>query len=127
MFQLPNLPYDYNAMEPYIDEQTMQIHHDKHHATYVKNLNDALVGHDDLLSMDIDDLVRNLSKVPQELRTKVRNNGGGHSNHSIFWTIMSANGDKEPKGHLAGAITKTFGSFTAFQEKFTQAALDSPI
>src|SRR3989304_5366611 len=97
MFTLPDLPYAYNALEPYIDERTMQIHHDKHHATYVKNLNDVLAGHDDLLAMSVEDLVKNLSQVPEELRTKVRNNGGGHANHSLFWTMMSGNPTGEPR------------------------------
>lgn len=123
MFTLPDLPYAYNALEPYIDEQTMRLHHDKHHATYIKNLNDALIGHEDLLTMEIDELLRNLSKVPEGLRTKVKNNGGGHSNHAFFWTIMTPSADKEPKGRLAEEITKMFGDFPSFQEKFTQAAL----
>ncbi len=127
MFSLPDLPYAYNALEPYIDERTMQIHHDKHHAAYVKNVNDALVGHDDLLSMSIEELVKNLSKVPENVRTKVRNNGGGHANHSLFWQIMapaSANASAgKPKGELAKAIDAVFESFEKFQEKFSAAGM----
>ena len=97
MFTLPDLPYDYAALEPYIDTETMHIHHDKHHAAYVKNLNDALVGHEDLLSMGIDDLISDLGKIPEEIRIKVKNNGGGHANHSLFWEIMSGNPKSERK------------------------------
>ncbi len=122
MFTLPELPYAYNALEPFIDERTMQIHHDKHHAGYVKNVNDALVGHDDLLSLSIEDLVKNLAKIPEDVRTKVRNNGGGHYNHSLFWTIMGPNANGElrmPNGELRKAIDSTFESFEKFQELFS--------
>lgn len=104
----------------------MQIHHDKHHATYVKNLNDALAGHDDLLAMPFEELVKNLSKVPEEARTKVRNNGGGHFNHSLFWTVMSPNPNGEPRTpgpELAKVIDAAFGSLDAFKQKFTAAGL----
>jgi superoxide dismutase, Fe-Mn family len=126
MFTLPELPYAYNALEPYIDERTMHIHHDKHHAAYVKNLNDALVGNDQLLSMDIDALVTSLSDVPEAIRTKVRNNAGGHANHSLFWQIMAANPSGSrlaPSGALKKAIDTAFGGFAQFQEKFSAAAL----
>jgi Fe-Mn family superoxide dismutase len=124
MFKLPELPYDYSALEPFIDTETMHIHHDKHHATYVKNLNDALVGHDDLLSLDINDLISDLTKIPEDIRTKVKNNGGGHANHSLFWEIMCAPSESEsPSGKLLEAINKSFGDFPTFQEKFTDAGL----
>jgi Fe-Mn family superoxide dismutase len=109
MFELPELGYSFDALEPHIDAKTMEIHHDKHHGTYVTKLNDALKGHDELLSMDIAELIMNLNKVPEDIRKTVRNNGGGHANHSFFWTIMSPDGGGEPSGELASAITKTFG------------------
>jgi Fe-Mn family superoxide dismutase len=123
MFQLPELGYSFDALEPHIDAKTMEIHHDKHHATYVAKLNDALKGHDDLLAMDIVELITNLDKVPEDIRTTVRNNGGGHANHSFFWSIMSPDGGGEPKGELAVAINKTFGSFDDFKTKFKEAAV----
>ena len=126
MFTLPDLPYDYSDLEPYIDTETMHLHHDKHHAAYVANLNDALAGHEEFLKMDVAELVRNLAKVPEEVRTKVRNNGGGHANHSFFWTIMgpaSGGAGGQPSGKLLEAIKGSFGDFTVFQEKFSQAAL----
>ena len=124
MFTLPDLPYDFNALEPYLDERTMKLHHDFHHATYVKNVNDALSGHDDLLKMDIIDLIQNLDKVPEDVRVKVRNNGGGHYNHSLFWVIMGPGGGKEPSGKLGEAIQDTFGDFKAFKEQLSNAARD---
>jgi len=123
MFTLPELPYAYNALEPHIDERTMQIHHDKHHAAYIKNLNDALAGQDALLAMSVEDLVADLSKVPEAVRTKVRNNAGGHANHSFFWQIMGPNAGGVPSGKLATAITAAFGSFEQFQEKFAAAGV----
>ncbi len=123
MFSLPDLPYDYNALEPFIDEETMRIHHDKHHAAYVKNLNDALAGHEDLLDMDVDTLLVNLNEVPEEIRTKVRNNAGGHANHTFFWQIMSKPEGKNPTGELLATINKSFESFDNFKEKFTAAGL----
>jgi len=126
MYTLPELPYAYNALEPYIDERTMQIHHDKHHAAYVKNLNDALVGQEELLTMSIEELMKNLAKVPDAVRTKVRNNGGGHYNHSLFWTVMSGNTKGEarkPVGELAKATDIAFGDFGKFQEQFSMAAM----
>src|SRR5882724_9448858 len=97
-FTLPPLPYDYAALEPHIDEQTMRIHHDKHHGTYVTNLNNALKDHSDLQSKSIDDLLRGLNSVPEAIRTAVRNNGGGHANHTMFWEIMAPGGSKQPTG-----------------------------
>ena len=123
MFTLPELPYDYSALEPYIDGQTMRIHHDKHHAAYVKNVNDALAGHDDLLSMEINDLIQNLGQVPDDIRTKVRNNGGGHANHTFFWEIMASASGQKPEGMLLNAINSTFSSLDSFKEKFTNAAM----
>ncbi len=126
MFTLPDLLYPNNALEPYIDERTMQIHHDKHHAAYVKNLNDALVGQEELLTMPIEELMKNLASVPDAVRTKVRNNGGGHFNHSLFWTVMSANPTGKstmPSGELKSAVDNTFGSFEKFQEQFTASAM----
>lgn len=128
MYTLPDLPYAYNALEPYIDERTMQIHHDKHHAAYVKNVNDALTlsGVEGLLAMPIEELMKNLAKVADAVRTKVRNNGGGHFNHSLFWTVMSTNpkGDaRTPSGELATAIQSAFGDFVKFQELFSAAGM----
>jgi len=120
-YQLPPLPYDYNALEPYIDTQTMQLHHDKHHQTYVTNLNNAVQGNDQLSAMSVDDLLRNISQVPDSIRTAVQNNGGGHSNHSMFWSIMKPNGGGEPTGDLASAIQQAFGSFDAFKTAFNDA------
>ena len=126
MFTLPELPYAYAALEPFIDERTMQIHHDKHHAAYVKNLNDALSGNETLLSMPIETLLSDLSKVPEQVRTKVRNNGGGHYNHSLFWTLMApaSNGNTpKPSGKMLQAIEASFGSFEQFQDKFSAAGV----
>lgn len=126
MFSLPDLPYDYAALEPYIDEATMRIHHDKHHGAYVKNLNDALAGQEELLAMPVEKLIADLASVPEAVRMKVRNNGGGHANHTLFWEIMTPNPDgalRKPQGDLATAITDAFGSFETFQEKFSSAAL----
>jgi len=120
-FELPPLPYDYNALEPYIDTQTMQIHHDKHHQAYVTNLNNALQGHDQFASTSIDDLLRNIQQVPESIRTAVRNNAGGHSNHTMFWNIMKPNGGSQPGGDLANAIQQAFGSFDAFKTAFNDA------
>ncbi len=118
---LPALPYDYNALEPHIDEQTMRIHHDKHHAGYVAKLNAALEGLDDLMELPVETLVADLGKVPEAKRTAVRNNGGGHANHSLFWTIMAPGGAGAPEGDLAAAIDQAFGSFDAFTTKFSDA------
>ncbi|MBY6270908.1 MAG: superoxide dismutase [Caldibacillus debilis] len=121
-FQLPALPYAYDALEPYIDKETMNIHHTKHHNTYVTNLNSALEGHPELLNKSVEELIQNLDQVPESIRTAVRNNGGGHANHSLFWQILSPNGGGEPTGELREAIEKKFGSFTAFKDEFTKAA-----
>ena len=116
-FTLPPLPYANDALEPHIDARTMEIHHDRHHNTYVTNLNNALANHPDLQNMDINDLMRNLDKVPESARTAVRNNGGGHANHSLFWEIMGPGGGGAPSGALGDAINAAFGSFDAFKEK----------
>lgn len=125
MFEVPKLPYDYNALEPHIDEQTMRVHHDKHHQAYVDNLNKALQGHDKFLNMEIEEVIRRLTDVPEEVRTKLRNHGGGHANHSLFWTIMAppTGGGASPEGALADAINSTFGGFDKFMEEFTNAAM----
>ncbi|SDI32924.1 superoxide dismutase [Natribacillus halophilus] len=122
-YELPDLPYAADALEPHIDEQTMNIHHGKHHNTYVTKLNDALSGHDELANQSVEDLVTNLDKVPENIRTAVRNNGGGHANHKLFWTILSPNGGGKPSGNLLSAIENKWGSFDQFQEEFTNAAL----
>ena len=121
-FELPPLPYDYNALEPYIDTQTMQLHHDKHHNAYVTNLNAALQGHP-FASLAIEEVVRRLNEVPENIRPAVRNNGGGHLNHSMFWQIMSPNGGGQPSGDLAQAINAKFGSFDAFKAAFNDAGV----
>jgi len=121
--QLPPLPYDAGALEPHIDAQTMQIHHGKHHAAYVANLNKALEGHADLQSKSIDDLVRDLSKVPEDIRTAVRNNGGGHLNHTMFWQLMGPNAGGAPSGALGDNIKASFGSFDGMKEQFAKAAM----
>ncbi|HEX6923584.1 MAG TPA: superoxide dismutase [Bacillales bacterium] len=121
-YELPDLPYAYNALEPHIDEETMKIHHDKHHNTYVTKLNAAIEGHDDLAQKSVDDLVADLDAVPEDIRTAVRNNGGGHANHTLFWQIMGPNGGGEPSGELADALNQKFGSFDKFKEAFQNAA-----
>jgi Fe-Mn family superoxide dismutase len=120
-FSLPPLPYDYKALEPHIDEQTMRIHHDKHHGTYVNNLNAALEPHADLQKKSVEELIGNIDALPEAIRTPVRNNGGGHVNHTFFWEIMAPGGAKEPAGALADAIGKTFGGFAQFKEQFAKA------
>jgi superoxide dismutase, Fe-Mn family len=122
-FELPPLPYDYNALEPHIDEQTMRLHHDKHHNTYVNNLNGAIEG-TDLENKSVEELISDLNSVPQDIRRTVRNNGGQHSNHSMFWEIMSPNGGGEPVGDLADAINSSFGSFENLQEQWS--AMSAP-
>ena len=125
MFSLPELPFAYNALEPYIDEQTMHVHHDKHHAAYVKNLNEVLVGHDDLLAMSVEHILSDLSRIPEAIRMKVKNNAGGHANHSMFWKVMGpASSTGKPQNSLATAIDTTFGSFEQFKEKFSFTALN---
>ncbi len=120
-YEVPPLPYDYNALEPHIDEQTMRIHHDKHHATYVTNANNALANHPDLAALQVEELLKDLSRVPENIRTAVRNNAGGHANHTLFWQIMKPNGGGQPSGPLADAINQTFGSFDAFKEELNKA------
>ncbi len=120
--ELPALPYPYDALEPYIDARTMEIHHTKHHQGYVNKLNAALEKHPELAGVALEDLLRNIASVPEDIRTAVRNNGGGHANHSLFWTVMSPNGGGAPSGELAAAISEAFGSFEAFKEAFSTAA-----
>lgn len=122
-FELPQLPYPSNALEPHIDQQTMEIHHGKHHNAYVTNLNKALEGHPDLQNKSLEELLTSLETLPESIRTAVRNNGGGHWNHSLFWKLMSPNGGGEPTGELAAAINAAFGSFDAFKQQFTAAAM----
>ncbi|MFC4558827.1 superoxide dismutase [Virgibacillus kekensis] len=121
-FELPELPYAYDALEPTIDKETMNIHHTKHHNTYVTKLNSALEGHSDLQNKSIEEIVSDLDSVPQDIRTAVRNNGGGHANHSLFWKVMSPDGGGKPSGDLAKKIDDTFGSFDKFKEEFETAA-----
>lgn len=120
--KLPKLPYGYDALEPHIDARTMEIHHSKHHQAYVDKLNAALEGHDALQGKTVIELIMDLDAVPESIRTAVRNHGGGHLNHSIFWTIMSGNGGGTPGGTLTDAIDGAFGSFSDFQEQFSTAA-----
>ncbi len=120
-YQLPELPYAYDALEPHFDKETMNIHHTKHHNAYVTNLNNALEGNEELLSKSIEELIANLDAVPEAARTAVRNNGGGHANHSLFWELLSADGGGQPTGVLAEAIDKKFGSFEAFKVEFAKA------
>jgi Fe-Mn family superoxide dismutase len=122
-FTVPPLPYSFDALEPHIDARTMEIHHDKHHGAYVTNLNKALDGHADLQAKSLDDLLKGLDSVPENIRGAVRNNGGGHWNHSLFWTLMKKGGGGEPKGDLSSAISSAFGSFAGFQEKFAAAGM----
>ena len=121
-YTLPDLPYDYNALEPHIDARTMEIHHGKHHQAYINNANDALQSHPDLAGLGVEELLRQIDRVPEDIRTKLRNNAGGHANHSLFWQIMSPNGGGEPTGALADAIRSAFGDFNGFKEKFSTAA-----
>ncbi len=121
-FELPKLPYDFNALEPYIDARTMEIHYTKHHQGYVNKLNAALEKHPELQGKSIEELLRGLDSVPEDIRTAVRNNGGGHFNHSLFWPVMSPNGGGKPGGELAKAIEGAFGSFDSFKEQFSATA-----
>ena len=121
-FELPKLPYASNALEPHIDAKTMEIHHGKHHQAYVTNANNALKDQPALANLDVNQLIADLSKVPENIRGPVRNNAGGHSNHSFFWTIMGPGKGGAPKGQLAGAINQTWGSFDKFKEEFAKAA-----
>jgi Fe-Mn family superoxide dismutase len=120
-YTLPDLPYAHDALEPHIDKQTMEIHHGKHHQAYINNLNAALEGHADLQGKSIEDLVKDLNAVPENIRTAVRNNGGGHANHSLFWTIMGPGGGGEPGGALAAAINSTFGSLDELKTRINAA------
>lgn len=119
---LPDLPYAHDSLEPHIDAKTMEIHHSKHHNTYVVKLNEALAGHDDLADKTAEELISNLDAIPEGIRGAVRNHGGGHSNHSIFWTTIGPGKGGAPSGDLAAAIDSAFGSFDAFKEKFAAAA-----
>ena len=122
-YTLPDLPYAYDALEPHISKEIMMLHHDKHHAAYVNNLNTAIEKHPELFEKTPEELLMNLNDIPEDIRTAVRNNGGGHVNHSMFWQIMAPNAGGEPSGELAEEIVKTFGSFTEFQEKFNDAGV----
>jgi superoxide dismutase, Fe-Mn family len=119
---LPTLPYPHDALEPHIDKMTMEIHHGKHHNAYVTNLNAALEKHPELQSKSVEDLIRGINSVPEDIRTAVRNNGGGHANHSMFWQIMAPNAGGAPTGAIGDAIKASFGSFDAFKEQFAKAA-----
>lgn len=121
-YTLPDLPYAYDALEPYIDEETMHLHHDKHHNTYVTNLNAAVEKHPELGEKSVEELIADLSAIPEDIRTAVRNNGGGHANHTFFWNIMAPNAGGEPVGELKDAIDEKFGSFDAFKDEFKTAA-----
>jgi len=121
--QLPPLPYDFSALEPHIDTQTMQIHHGKHHQAYVTNLNAALEKHPNLQGKGAEDLVRDLGSVPEDIRTAVRNNGGGHVNHTMFWKMMAPNAGGAPTGAVADAIKASFGGFDAFKEQFAKTGV----
>jgi Fe-Mn family superoxide dismutase len=120
-FTLAPLPYGYDALDPYIDQETMTIHHDKHHAKYVKNLNEAIALHPDLKGQSVEELLLALDTLPEDIITIVRNNGGGHANHTMFWSIMTPDSQGEPTGEIATAITQTFGDFATFQAEFNQA------
>jgi Fe-Mn family superoxide dismutase len=120
--ELPKLPYDYNALEPYIDEQTMNIHHTKHHQAYVNNLNAALEKHPELSEKTLLELIKDLDSVPEDIRTAVRNNGGGHLNHSMFWTLMQKAEGQMPEGAILEAINEKFGSYEEFKDVFSKAA-----
>ena len=121
-FTVPPLPYAYAALEPFIDARTMEIHHDKHHAAYVANLNKAVAEYPDVAKMSVEDMLKNLNAIPEKIRTAVRNNGGGHFNHSLFWQMLKMDGG-EPKGTLAKAINSVFGNFPTFKEEFSKAAI----
>ena len=122
-FKLPDLPYDYNALEPYMDAKTMEVHHDKHHAGYTAKLNAALENYPKFFDLDIVDILKDLSKVPEDVRTAVRNNGGGYYHHNLWWPQLGANKGGEPSGALAKALDDTFGSFDAFKKEFNGAAM----
>ena len=121
-YELPKLAYEFSALEPHVDALTMEIHHDKHHNAYVTNLNAAVEKHPALFEKSVEELVADLASVPEDIRGAVRNNGGGHANHSLFWTVISPNGGGQPTGELAAAIDNKFGGFDAFKQAFAQAA-----
>ncbi|HBK4906283.1 TPA: superoxide dismutase [Listeria monocytogenes] len=121
-YELPKLPYTYDALEPNFDKETMEIHYTKHHNTYVTKLNEAVAGHPELASKSVEELVANLDSVPEDIRGAVRNHGGGHANHTLFWSILSPNGGGAPTGNLKAAIESEFGTFDKFKEKFNAAA-----
>lgn len=123
MHKLPDLPYSFDALEPHIDARTMEIHHDKHHAAYIAKLNEALQGHDDLAAKSVEDLISDMDSVPEAIRGAVRNHGGGHANHTLFWDIMGPGGGGEPSGDLAAAIDRDLGGFDAFKKAFHAAAM----
>ncbi len=122
-FTVPDLPYAYDALEPHIDARTMEIHHQKHHGAYVAKLNEAVAKHSELAGKSVEDLLRDIESVPSDVRTAIRNNGGGHANHSLFWQIMGPNAGGEPGGAIGEAIRSAFGDFAAFQEKFAAAGV----
>lgn len=122
-YELPDLPYGFDALAPHIDEQTMRIHHGKHHATYIAKLNGALDGHADLAAKSVEDLIADLDAVPEAIRGAVRNNGGGHANHTLFWQVMAPGAGGAPSGAIADAINGTFGSFDSFKEQFAAAGV----
>jgi Fe-Mn family superoxide dismutase len=122
-YSLPQLPYSYDALEPYIDRMTMEIHHSKHHQAYINNLNSALEKYPEFCNLELEEILKNLDQLPEEIRITVRNNGGGHYNHSLFWEIMKPNGGGEPKGKLKEEIEKNFGSFEEFMKLFNEAAI----
>ncbi|MCF7546442.1 superoxide dismutase [Enterococcus faecium] len=121
-YTLPDLPYAYDALEPYIDEETMHLHHDKHHNTYVTNLNSAIEKYPELGEKTIEELLSDMDAIPTDIKTAVRNNGGGHANHSFFWEIMAPNAGGEPTGEIKEAINEAFGDFSSFKEEFKKAA-----
>jgi len=121
-YTLPSLAYAYNALEPHIDARTMEIHHTKHHQAYINNVNNAIKGKADLESKSVEELIANINAIPEDIRNVVRNNGGGHANHTFFWTIIGPNAGGQPQSKVAAAINEAFGSFDAFKEKFAQAA-----
>lgn len=123
MFEVPKLGYEFDALEPHIDAKTMEIHHDKHHAAYVTKLNEALSAHEELKNLPIEELMSGIDDIPEEIRTAVRNNGGGHYNHSLFWENMKPGGAKEPSGDLLKMLEASFGSFNDFKQKMTDSAI----
>jgi superoxide dismutase, Fe-Mn family len=122
-YSLPQLPYPYDGLEPYIDKMTMEIHHTKHHQAYINNLNSALEKYPEFHNLELEEILKNLNQLPEEIRTAVRNNGGGHYNHTLFWEIMKPNGGGEPKGKLKEEIERNFGSFEEFKKLFSETAI----